>query len=178
MNSNTCSKPEQPSQLFYEPGRYNREDNVGLLMRRIIHSLLNRVDHKLEMHGLTHAQWAPLYVMSRYPGITLAELSRELRIDPGAMTRTLDRLEAKGLCRRERSTQDRRVIHLRLTPEGEAASAPVPGVMCESLNAYLAGFSREEWQGLLSMLRRMLANVDALEQAEHQARKAEGDHQK
>lgn len=178
MDSNTNRKSEQPAELFYEPGCYNREENVGLLMRRIIHSLLNRVDRRLEMHGLTHAQWAPLYVISRHPGITLAELSRELRIDPGAMTRTLDRLEAKGLCRRERSTQDRRVVHLKLTPDGETASAPVPGVMCESLNAYLAGFSREEWQDLLGMLRRMLANVDNLELAEHAAAQVDGDTKK
>jgi len=171
MNSSTSSKPEEGPQPFYDPANYKREDNVGLLMRSIILSLLTRVDRRLESHGLTHAQWAPLYLMSRCHGITLAELSRELRIDAGALTRTLDRLEAKGLCHRERSTQDRRVVHLMLTPAGVEASAPVPAVLCEALNAYLDGFSRDEWQTLLGLLRRMQANVQALDAADDEPSK-------
>ena len=105
---------------------------------------------------------------------SLGSAARELGITTAAVSKRLAQIEERlGISLVNRTTR-----RMSLTPEGEAASAPVPGVMCESLNAYLAGFSREEWQDLLSMLRRMLANVDALEQAEHQARKAEGDHQK
>ena len=59
----------------------------------------------------------PLFLILQGRATTLAELSRELQIDAGALTRTLDRLEAKGLCRRERSTEDRRVVNLALTDE-------------------------------------------------------------
>ena len=78
------------------------------------------------------------------------------------MTRSLDRLEAKGLVRRERSTEDRRVIHLVLTEEGKKVARKVPPVMAEVLNNHLRGFSEDEWKQLLGLLARMVANGDAM----------------
>ncbi len=156
-------RPHQPAETggFYRAQGYRSEDSVGFLMRRIMLSLVTDVDRRLERLGLTHAQWTPLFVIASGKASTLAELSRELQIDAGALTRTLDRLEAKGLCHRVRSTQDRRVAHLELTDEGKAAAAQVPVVLSEVLNAYLQGFSHAEWQSLLDMLRRMLANAES-----------------
>jgi DNA-binding MarR family transcriptional regulator len=155
------SCPATPA-LFYVQDRFTSSESVGYLMRRVMQLLVTQVDRRLENHGLTNAQWGPLFMMGKLKSTTLAELSRELQTDPGALTRTLDRLEAKGLCRRERSTEDRRVVNLALTPDGEAATAPVPGVLCDVMNAYLTGFSHEEWQTLLNFLRRMQANAEGV----------------
>jgi DNA-binding MarR family transcriptional regulator len=155
---------------FYQAERYCSEESMGFLMRRIILSLVNDVDRQLaaQGHDLTHAQWAPLYLLYKGRASTLAEMARELQIDPGALTRTLDRLEAKGLCRRVRSTEDRRVSHLSLTEAGQAAAAQVPFVLSDVQNAYLQGFTKDEWQLLLSLLSRVLANADALKGREAQ----------
>lgn len=147
---------------IYGPGSFSRENSVGYLMRRIVQLMVNEVDHRLADGGLTHAQWTPLFLIHRGQANTLAALARDLQVDAGALTRTLDRLEAKGLCRRERSVDDRRVVHLTLTPQGEEAAAPVPGVLCDVSNAMLQGFSRAEWETLMALLRRMVANVEAL----------------
>ena len=48
-------------------------------------------------------------------GNTAAELARIGCVDTGAMTRMLDRLEAKGLVRRSRCPKDGRVVQLELT---------------------------------------------------------------
>jgi DNA-binding MarR family transcriptional regulator len=84
-----------------------------------------------------------------------------VQTDPGAMTRLLDRLESKGFCRRERSTDDRRVVHIALTPEGEKAADQVPVELSQVLNEHLAGFSKTEWTQLKDLLSRMLANGEA-----------------
>ncbi|MEY4428285.1 MAG: hypothetical protein RLZZ182_974 [Pseudomonadota bacterium] len=152
---------EIPAEMFYQAERYCSEDSVGYLMRRLMLSLINEVDRRLAQHDLTHAQWTPLFLLYKGKASTLAEMARELQIDAGALTRTLDRLEAKGLCRRVRSTEDRRVSNLELTEEGLKAAAKVPEVLSEVQNAYLAGFSHDEWQTLLGLLRRLLANADA-----------------
>lgn len=152
------SVPKTPP--IYGTGNFTRENSAGYLMRRIVHLMVNEVDHRLVDGGLTHAQWTPLFLIHRGEANTLAALARDLQVDPGALTRTLDRLEAKGLCRRERSADDRRVVHLTLTPEGETAAAPVPGVLCDVSNAMLSGFSREEWETLMGFLRRMVRNVE------------------
>jgi DNA-binding MarR family transcriptional regulator len=160
---NPSSIPE-PAPI-YQQGSFRRENSMGYLMRRIGTMLVAEVDQRLSDLGLTHAQWAPLVLISRGKAATQAELARELQLDAGALTRTLDRLEAKGLCKRERSTEDRRVVHLALTPEGEAATAPVPGVLCDVSNVLLSGFSPEDFEALMGYLRRVHANAESMRAA-------------
>ncbi len=150
---------------FYEPGQYTPDQSVGYLMRKVLSSVLSQADAQLAAHDVTYVQYLPLYKLMREEGNTVAGLARDLEIDPGAMTRALDRLEAKGLVRRERSTADRRVVHLVLTDAGRAVAAKVPGALAEVLNGHLRDFSHAEWQQLLQFLQRMLANGDALRQS-------------
>ena len=146
---------------FYEAAGYCADESVGWLMKRALMSVAQAADRRLEPKGITHAQWAALFMLQSRRAATVAELARETQSDPGAMTRLLDRLEAKGFCRRERSTDDRRVVRVELTPEGEIAAREVPIVLAQVLNEHLAGFSKTEWAQLKDMLRRMVANGEA-----------------
>ena len=147
---------------FYRARGYGAEDSVGYLMRRVTTSMALGVDRRLESIGLTNAQWVPLLKLHLGKATTVAELARECEVDAGAMTRMLDRLEAKQLIRRTRSTDDRRVVNLELTETGTQAAARIPGVLCEVQNAHLAGFTVPEWDALKAGLRRMLDNGNAL----------------
>lgn len=154
-----------PPASFYTPDALRPDNNIGLLMRRALQSIRQTIDRDLAPHDLTQAQWLPLVRIAHGGCATIAALARDQSMDPGAMTRAVDRLEAKGLLRRERSQQDRRVITLVLTDAGRAAAALVPPVAVQVLNAHLAGFSAEEWQQLVALLTRLLANGDALREA-------------
>jgi DNA-binding MarR family transcriptional regulator len=89
-----------------------------------------------------------------------------MQTDAGAMTRLLDRLERKQLCKRIRSMTDRRVVQVELTPEGLAAIAEVPAVLAEVMNAHLAGFTMSEWLALKGYLQRMVQTGEALRRAD------------
>ncbi len=147
---------------FYSAESLRPEGTIGRLMKRVMQSVLLQIDRRLAVHDLTHAQWLPLYRIARGGCDTMAALARDQSLDPGAMTRALDRLETKGLVRRERSQQDRRVIKLELTDSGRDVSQHVPAVLAEVLNAHLAGFTQSEWLMLTDLLERMLANGEAL----------------
>ena len=163
MTSHTSS-PSQPGPGFYSPHQLQPENSVGYLMRKVMTSIRTQADAQLSTHDLTYAQWLPLFKISRCPATTVASLARDLETDPASMTRALDRLEAKGLVARERSTTDRRVVQLALTPEGDKVAAQVPPVLADVLNGHLSDFTHDEWQLLLRLLRRMLANGEALRQ--------------
>jgi len=156
------SPPSGPG--FYDGRHLEPEESVGYLMRKVMSSIRTQADAQLSTHDLTYVQWVPLFKISRCDQTTVASLARDLETDPASVTRTLDRLEAKGLVVRERSTTDRRVVRLALTPEGEKVAAHVPAVLADVLNGHLSDFSRDEWQMLLGLLRRMLANGEALRQ--------------
>ncbi|MEP7058163.1 MAG: MarR family transcriptional regulator [Caldimonas sp.] len=150
---------------FYSAEGYSANESVGFLMRRVLFAITQDTSKRLEPHGLTHAQWGPLYKIRKSGSATVAELARDLEMDPGAMTRLLDRLEAKGLCTRVRSTDDRRVVNLALTDEGRKAADKVPVALAEVMNAHLAGFTKAEWQLLKGLLRRMLDNAESCRDA-------------
>ena len=153
------------SQEFYRPDVYDRSESIGFLLKRVQQSLTFCADQRLCKQGLTHAQWGPLLMLRLSGPCSVAKLVEELNTDAGAMTRLLDRLEAKGLCQRERSAEDRRVVMLTLTDEGRRITSKLTAVLADTFNAHLQGFSEDEWRTLLSLLNRMIANGEAAVQA-------------
>lgn len=147
---------------FYSGDRYRAEESIGYLMRRIMVAVSQQVDMHCDANGPTFPQWLPLYKVHTGKATTVAELARECNLDTGAMTRLLDRLEAKGLCERVRSVEDRRVVHIELTDEGRAGAELVPHHLSRVQNEHLAGFSEAEWKQLRSYLERILANSQAI----------------
>lgn len=147
---------------FYCAKDYRPEESAGYLMRQILSMVSQEVDRQLAHTGLTNAQWIPLFKLSMGHASTPAELARACQLDAGAMTRTLDRMEAKGLCQRERSASDRRVVTITLTEAGREAAQVIPEVLSRVQNAHLAGFSKDEFELLKSLLRRILANAASI----------------
>ncbi|WP_376709061.1 MarR family winged helix-turn-helix transcriptional regulator [Comamonas sp.] len=163
----TRINPNDASTFFYQAGVYAPDRSIGFLMRRVLSSILQLADAQLAEQGLTYVQWLPLYKLSLCADTNSSTLAKDLGMDPASVTRALDRIEAKGLLRRERSTTDRRVVHLVLTEEGRSVATQVPKVLTSVLNGHLSGFSHEECALMLSMLQRMLTNGDALREALH-----------
>ncbi len=149
--------PRAPA-TFYTPDNYQPDESAAYLMRRILNCMAAEVDQALAPQDLTSAQWVPLFKLHMGEASTVAELAGACQLDTGAMTRLLDRLEAKGLVARVRSSEDRRVVNLELTKEGRDAARKIPAVLCKVQNAFLRGLSVEEWQQLKSLLRRILDN--------------------
>lgn len=165
----TLIDPGDESSYFYQSGSYTPSSSVGFLMRRVLSSILQQADGQLAEQGLTYVQWLPLYKLLLCENSTSGSLAKDLGMDPASVTRALDRIEAKGLLRRERSTTDRRVVHLTLTDDGRRIATEVPKVLTKVLNCHLAGFSHAECDVMLSMLQRMLANGDAMREPQDKA---------
>lgn len=134
---------------------------VGQLMSRARGSLLTSLDAELERFGLNSTQFIVLKHLGEGVADTAADLCRLNRYDTGAMTRILDRLEEKGLVRRERGREDRRVVFLRLAPAGKALLPRLMAVGTRVVDAHLAGFRTEEIEALKGYLQRMIANGQA-----------------
>ena len=159
-NSQPATAPCAPV-AFYRAEGYRPEESIGYLMRRVLSTVAHEVERQFESSDLTSAQWMPLHKLFMGQASTVAELARECQLDAGAMTRLLDRLEAKGLCRRVRSVADRRVVNIELTADGKQVAAGIPQVLSRVQNAHLAGFTREEFETLKGLLRRILENGKA-----------------
>jgi len=156
---------------LYDGSRYEMGESIGHQVFGLMTMFRREVESRMAKHGLTDAQWKPLWLLKAGRASTAIELAREMDIDAGAITRMVDRLEAKGMIERLRSDEDRRVVNLSLTKAGEATAAEVPHVLAAVNNDFLRGFSEAEWKQLRKLLGRVAANGAAL-QAESAAEEA------
>lgn len=136
--------------------QYRAEDSVGYLLSRTRLKLAKSLDVALAKLDITHAQGSILLMLASGKYSTAADLARELYIDSASMTRMVDRLEKRGLILRERSSDDRRVIHLVLTPAGRKLERRLPPIYTEVIHATFAGFSPDDMTTLKQLLRKAL----------------------
>jgi DNA-binding MarR family transcriptional regulator len=88
--------------------------------------------------GVSGAQIWVLAALDESPGLRVTELAEALSVHPSTASNLLDKIEKSGLIRRERNSQDQRVVRLYLTDAGQAALAAAPrpftGVLVHALN--------------------------------------------
>ena len=153
----------------FQPGRH-----IGALVSRVKVEMLAALDRELSQDKrlapleMSAAQYIIVANLAIGPGEpkSAADLCKVISYDAGAMTRMLDRLEAKGLIRRTRSSQDRRLLNLELTEEGRAAFPRMREISMSIANRFLRGFSKAEARQLEGFLNRMVENAQGMEARE------------
>ncbi|MFI7406073.1 MarR family winged helix-turn-helix transcriptional regulator [Streptomyces sp. NPDC049541] len=106
--------------------------------------------------NLTASQGKTLNVLRRGPA-SMSTLATTLTCDASNMTGIVDRLEKRGLVRREPSPSDRRVKNVLLTEEGEQVIDVIRGKMNKTL-AGLSRLSEQEQDTLYTLLKRAFAS--------------------
>jgi DNA-binding MarR family transcriptional regulator len=140
----------------YRPESFTLTESVGFAINKARNVLVAELDAALRELGITTQQMGIL--MSMRGGVTQTpfELSKLLGIDTGLMTRMLDKLEARDVLQRTRSLEDRRVVNLKLTREGEKIADELPQIAPVVLNRRLKKFSRSEFNELRRLLNKFL----------------------
>ncbi|MCW2791343.1 MAG: putative MarR-family transcriptional regulator [Nocardioides sp.] len=114
----------------------------------------------LEPMGLTHPQYLVMLALWQHEPVSVRELSRLLRLDPGTLSPLLKRLEASGLLTRDRDRSDERSLAVTLTEKGRAlrkqAEKIPPAVVAE------LGMELDELRAMHESLTRV---IDAAQQA-------------
>jgi MarR family transcriptional regulator, organic hydroperoxide resistance regulator len=74
----------------------------------------------LDRLGLTYPQYLVMLVLWERDGVPVKNIGERLFLDSGTLTPLLKRLEAAGLIKRTRSTEDERQVLIALTSQGQA----------------------------------------------------------
>jgi len=139
---------------------YDIEGDLNLLIRKILSLASTAVNARLRgVDGPTESQWRPLHFLYIRNPLRIIELARLCEIDPAGMTRLIDRLERKGLCRRSRSQSDRRVVEVFLTERGAESAQRVAPVLEHAQHELLADFDTAQRKNLLQLLVRLANNA-------------------
>ncbi|WP_409018559.1 MarR family winged helix-turn-helix transcriptional regulator [Brevundimonas vesicularis] len=104
-------------------------------MRRIAQAIDVRSREIARQSGLTLPQLIVLQSVRALGEVTTQAISRDAAMSAPTVVGVLDKLEAKGLIERYRSTRDRRVVHTRTTPAAQAALADSPDLLGDNFIA-------------------------------------------
>ena len=120
------------------------------VLRRTIGALL-------EPHGVTMQQYNVLRILrGSFPDpLPTLEIGERLIEQTPGVTRLLDRLEEKGLVRRARCTEDRRLVHCWITPAGLELLAELDPVADEADERLGDSFEPAELRQLIALLERV-----------------------
>lgn len=95
------------------------DESMGYLVRRTFRGMTDVLEDKLAEHNLSSSMWYFLRLLWERDGVPQRDLSQELGLTPATTVAAMDNLERRGLIRRSRDAEDRRVVNIYLTPAGE-----------------------------------------------------------
>ncbi|PKL77020.1 MAG: hypothetical protein CVV27_07315 [Candidatus Melainabacteria bacterium HGW-Melainabacteria-1] len=92
-------------------------DSMFLSMMRFTKKQI--LEESIHQSVITPPQFGLLCCLVHTGSQTMKELSERMDLTHGASTGLVDRLHKLGLVSRDRSSEDRRVVHVEITPEGQ-----------------------------------------------------------
>jgi DNA-binding MarR family transcriptional regulator len=98
----------------------SKQEEAFLTLGRTYEYLLQRIAGFLKEYQLTPAQYNLLRILrgAAAKGLSCSEITERMLSPDPDVTRLLDRMETRGLIRRERTEEDRRVVIARIADGG------------------------------------------------------------
>jgi DNA-binding MarR family transcriptional regulator len=143
------------------PRAFDIRDSLGYLVSHVRQEWIAALEGTLKPLDLTAAQYIVIVNVGSTRAETPVDLCRVMQYDTGAMTRLIDRIEAKGLIRRAAHGADRRCVSLELTPAGHELYPRLVQIVMDMNKRALKGFTRAEAATLETLLKRVASNVAA-----------------
>lgn len=110
-------------------------------------------------YGLTGPQLTVLKILDSLDDLSLSELSERIRAKNSTVTGIVDRMEREGLVLRVRSQEDRRVVHIRLSPRGRQLARTIAVEPMEIFEEALASLPERDASELVRILMNLAERV-------------------
>jgi DNA-binding MarR family transcriptional regulator len=133
--------------------------SLGYRMKLLAQLSSRKFQEHLDPLGLTPFHWVVLCCLWEEDGLATSSIGERLQQVGGTLTGVLDRMEDRGLIRRERDCHDRRVWRIWLTEAGKKLEEVLPPIAIELREQALKGMSSSDRQQLSDLLDQVIANL-------------------
>lgn len=116
------------------------------------------VNEVMKPLGLYSSEWAVLNFVAKHDSFPQSDIAAALEIEGAAISKTLSKMEQKGLIVRT-SSQDKREKRISLTEKGRELYPLAAQAAGSHRSAVLAGLSRDDRQQMLSFIQSMLDHI-------------------
>jgi len=142
------------------PGR-RVDQEVLRSLRRIFHAVDRHSRRLARIHGLTEPQAICLNAINRAGELNPGQLARIVSLSPPTVTGILDRLERRGLIKRERTARDKRQVVVRLTNTGRDLLNNSPPPLQERFTRRLTGLPASRQRQIARSLNEVVKLMEA-----------------
>lgn len=132
--------------------------------RRIAHSHLPAGSPSLPHPPASPLQMRAVMELHEQESMTVGQLAEALGVSLGWSSRVIDELVAGGLVVRERDTNDRRVVHVRLSPMARAIGARMRQLFSAVWSSALGNVEPKSRPALIRFLGQIAGELESLEQ--------------
>jgi DNA-binding MarR family transcriptional regulator len=130
--------------------------DITRLFRRVF-------DRRSAQLGLTRAQWRALSRIERAQGLTQTQLAEDLDLEPIAVGRVIDRLQAAGFVERRADPDDRRCWRLYLAAKSTDVMADMKNIAALLRDDVLSGVSAEDFATTIRVLAKVKDTLSELD---------------
>jgi len=138
-----------------------KDEELLVALRRIIRAIDLRSKQLSREVGLTGPQLLVLQNIGAQPNIMVRQIAENINLSPATVTSILDRLEARGLVNRVRSTEDKRKVAISLTGSGEASLQAAPLPFQEHFTNRFRQLEEWEQSQMVATMQRIASMMDA-----------------
>ena len=134
------------------------EDRLIQQLYQTIRTLSKTLNSDICSSGIYSSEWTILKLVKEHAGVSQLEIIEYLGVEPAAISKTMSKLEKKGIIER-RYELGSRGKHIFLTTAGEALYAPLEKLVVQHRQRALTGLSEVEQRQLFSLMQRIYQNV-------------------
>jgi len=146
-------EPQVPQQSY--------ELRILQALRRIIRAVDIHSYKLASQYNITGPQLACLLAVQEQGPLTSAKLAKKVYLSPSTLVGIVDRLEEKGLVRRNRDSRDRRLVYITITSVGEQLVAAAPSLLQDTLANALVELPELEQVSITKALEKLVDLMEA-----------------
>ncbi len=140
--------------------------NLGTDIADLFNVLDKAISREVTPHGITSLEYNLLWHCRERGECTATQLVQVLPVDGSRISRIVAGLVDKGLLRRRRLRNDRRVVMLSLTEDGASLTSRIAQNMHRYYSMLAEGIGKDEMRVFTSVTSRIVANHAAIQDAE------------
>jgi len=140
--------------------------SFGYLLNDVTLLFRKHFDRRAVKFGLTRAQWRATKMLHHREGLRQTELAELLEMEPIAVGRVIDRLQAAGFVERRPDPKDRRAWRLYTTEQARVIVDDMELIARDLRRDATHAIAPDELQQALEVMNRIKENLLALEQAD------------
>jgi len=138
-----------------------KDEELLVALRKVIRAIDLRSKQLSREVGLTGPQLLVMQDIGKEPGIMVRKIAEDINLSAATVTSILDRLEAKKLVQRIRSTEDKRKVGVFLTETGQETLKDAPLPFQEHFTNRFSKLKDWEQSQMVSTMQRIANMMDA-----------------